>query len=119
MAPPTVTFAVALTLGSPTDVALLLTTVAGAGRVAAAVQVVATPLPVVIGETVPHGALQQDTVQVTPRLSVSFVMVAVTWAVAAGSTRVWSAETLRVTRSFGALLVPSPPQAVSATESTI
>ena len=70
----------------------------------------------------PQGALEQDTVQVTPRLFASFAMVAVTWAVAAGSILVGSADTLRVSGIFGALgalLVPSPPQAVSATESTI
>jgi hypothetical protein len=75
-----------------------------------------------LGETVPHGALEQDTVQVTPPFFTSFATAAMTWAVAAGSTLVGSAETLRLTGIFGgivgALLVTSPPQAVRATHSS-
>src|SRR5215469_17684038 len=92
----TVTFAEALTVGSLTDVAVMLATISAVGGVAGAVKVVATPLPVVIGETVPHGALEQDSVQVTPRLAVSLLTVAVTCAVAPDCTVAGSRETVMV-----------------------
>jgi len=47
---------------------------------------VATPLAVAVGETVPHGAGEHATVQVTPLLAGSLVTVAVNCAVAPAST---------------------------------
>jgi citrate lyase beta subunit len=48
--------------------------------------VVAAPLAVAVGETVPHGAGEHDTTQVTPLLAMSFVTVAVNCAVPPAGT---------------------------------
>lgn len=50
------------------------------------------PLGVVVGETVPRGAAEQDTLQVTPRFVESLPTVAVTCAVVPASTVVVAAE---------------------------
>jgi hypothetical protein len=48
--------------------------------------VVATPLPVAVGKTVPQGAGEHDTVHVTPLFAGSLVTVAVNFAVAPACT---------------------------------
>jgi len=48
--------------------------------------VVATPLAVAVGETVPQGVGEQDTVQVTPLFTGSLVTVAVNCAVSPACT---------------------------------
>jgi hypothetical protein len=48
--------------------------------------VVATPLAVAVGKTVPHGAAEHATVQVTPLFAGSLVTVAVNCAVAPACT---------------------------------
>ena len=47
---------------------------------------VAAPLAVAVGETVPHGVGEHDTVQVTPLFAGSLLTVAVNCAVAAACT---------------------------------
>ena len=61
-----VTVTLELMLGLATDVAAIVTTPSGAGTVAGAVNVAATPEAVRTGETEPQGALEQLTDQVTP-----------------------------------------------------
>jgi hypothetical protein len=68
---------------SLTEVAAIVTDCAGA-RPDGAVYVVATPLVVVVGETVPQGDVPQLTDQVTPLLAASFPTVAVTCTLALG-----------------------------------
>jgi hypothetical protein len=64
-----------------TEVAVNVTLTSLAGGVPGAVYVVATPLAVDVGETVPHGVGEQDTDQTTPKFAESFVTVAVNWPV--------------------------------------
>jgi hypothetical protein len=61
---------------SVADVAVTFT-VRSLGGGGGAVYVVATPLAVEVGETVPQGAGEQDTLQVTPPLVRSLLTVAV------------------------------------------
>jgi hypothetical protein len=82
--PATVTVADPTTEESLTDVAVIVTARSAAGRASGAVYVVAIALPVEDGETVPQGAVGQDTVQLTPRPAVSLLTTAVTCAVAPG-----------------------------------
>jgi hypothetical protein len=77
----------AVWLESLTEVAAIVTDCVGA-RPDGAVYVVATPLGVVIGETVPQGELPQLTDHVTPLLAVSFPTVAVTCTLAPGGRMV-------------------------------
>ena len=63
------------------------------GGVEGAVYVVEPPLIVDVGETFPHGAAEQDTVQVTPLLLASFATVAVNACVPVASTLVAPGET--------------------------
>ena len=67
---------------------------------------VGTPLAVAVGETVPHGALGQDTDQMTPLVTEPFMMVAVNCAVELGCIVAESGET--VTKIGGGELVPEP-----------
>jgi hypothetical protein len=55
--------------------------------------VVGVPLGVVVGATVPHCAVEQDTLQVTPLFAASLATVAVTCAVAPASTVAVANET--------------------------
>jgi hypothetical protein len=64
-----------------TDVAVKVTGRSPAGKFAGAVYVVCAPLAVVAGETVPHGAVGHETLQLTPMLVGSFVTVAENCAV--------------------------------------
>ena len=73
----------AVWLESLTEVAAIVTDCVGA-RPDGAVYVVATPLVVVVGETVPQGDVPQLTDQVTPLLAASFPTVAVTCTLALG-----------------------------------
>ena len=60
----------------------------------------AAPLAVVVGETVPHGAGEHDTVQVTPLLAGSLVTVAVNGAVVPAITVAdWGATETAVART--------------------
>jgi hypothetical protein len=70
---------------SLTDVAVTVT-VAGVGGAAGALNVVAVPLGVVAGAKLPHWALPQVTVQVTPALALSLLTVAVSGAVCVAAT---------------------------------
>jgi hypothetical protein len=71
-------------LGSLTEVAVIATGCEGA-RPGGAVYVVATPLWVVVDETVPQGDTEQPTDQVTPFIAGSLPTVAVTCTLALGS----------------------------------
>jgi len=63
--------------------------------------VVATPLAVVAGETAPHGAAEQATVQVTPLFAESLATVAVNSAVAPACTAAVLGVTETVTLGGG------------------
>jgi hypothetical protein len=65
---------------SATDVAVTATSRFAATELGA-VYVVATPLAVAVGDTEPQGAVEHDTVQVTPLFDESFTTVAVKLAV--------------------------------------
>jgi hypothetical protein len=69
-----------------TEVAVMVTVKLAAGGVVGAVKVVATPLAVALGETVPHVAAEHDTDHITPLFAESFVTVAVNCAVAPACT---------------------------------
>lgn len=73
----TVIFIVTALDVSATEVALIITAKSLANEVAGAVYNVAAPLSVLVGETVPQGAAEQDTAQVTPAFDESFAMVAI------------------------------------------
>jgi hypothetical protein len=79
-----------------TEVAVMETNKSLTGGVVGAVKVVAAPLAVALGKTVPHGAAEHDTVQVTPLFVGSLVTVAVSWAVPPASTMsvLWVTETV-------------------------
>ena len=62
---------------SDAEVAVMVTMTWLAGGVPGAVYVVGTVLCVEVGETLPHGAMAQVTVQVTPLLAESFTIKAV------------------------------------------
>jgi hypothetical protein len=63
---------------SANEVATIVTVIWLAGGVLGAVYVVAAPLAVVVGETVPHGAEEQLTLHVTPMFEESLITCAVT-----------------------------------------
>ena len=65
---------------SATDVAVTVT-LRFAATVLGAVYDVATPLAVAVGDTVPQGAVEQDTVHVTPLFDESLSTVAVRFVV--------------------------------------
>ena len=69
-----------------TEVAVRVTDRSLGGGVLGAVYVVAAPLAVELGDTVPHGDAEHVTVQVTPLLLTSFVRVAVKGAVEPASS---------------------------------
>lgn len=69
---------------------------------------VATPLAVAPGETVPHGAVEHETDHVTPLFPESLVTVAVTCIVAPACTVVVPAETETLIGGAGVELVPPP-----------
>jgi len=77
---------------------------------------VATPLAVAVGETVPHCAVEHDTVQVTPLFAGSFVTVAVKCAMPPGCTVPVSAETETAIAGTVTVMVAEPDADVSATE---
>lgn len=62
------------------------------------------PLGVEAGDTLPHGAAAQDTLQLTPALVASSVTVAVSWVVLPASTWVGFGVTETVTP--GTVMVP-------------
>lgn len=64
-----------------TEVAVMVTDKSPGGNAVGAVYVVAAPLRVLVGETVPHGPGKQDTDQETPLFAGSPVTVAVIFAV--------------------------------------
>jgi len=71
--------------------------------------VVAAPLAVAVGETVPHGAAEHDTIQVTPLFVESLATVAVNWAVApAWTVAVGGVTETETTGGGGALLLLQP-----------
>lgn len=72
-----VTLAVAVLVLSVTEVAVNVTVISLAGGVAGAVYVVVKPLAVCVGETLPHGAVGQETVQFALLPVGSLVTVAV------------------------------------------
>ena len=76
-----------------TEVAVMVTVKLLAGGAAGAVKAVATPLAVAVGETVPHGVGEHDTVHVTPWFAGSLVTVAVNLAVALACTAAVLGET--------------------------
>ena len=67
---------------------------------------VGNPLAVAVGATVPHGALGQDTDQMTPLVTEPFVIVAVNCAVELGCIVAESGDT--VTEIGGGELVAEP-----------
>jgi hypothetical protein len=76
-----------------TEVAVTVTGKSSLGGVAGAAYVVATPLAVFSGETVPHGPGEHETLQVTPLLLGSFATVAVNCVLAPACTVAESGET--------------------------
>jgi hypothetical protein len=78
--------------------------------------VVATPLAVVVGETVPHGVGEQDTVQVTPLFAESLVTVAVNCDVAPACTVAVLGVTETETVLAGIVMVAEAAFDESATE---
>jgi hypothetical protein len=91
-----VSVAVAVLLVSVTEVALIVTVKLLAGGVAGAVYVVAVPLGVVVGATVPQGAVAQLTVHVTPAFAGSPFTVGVSCAVVFTCTVAVDGEMLTV-----------------------
>jgi len=89
----TVTAALAVAPVLNTEVAVTVTGKSSIGGVAGAVYVVATPLAVFSGETVPHGPGEHVTLQVTPLLLGSFATVAVNCVLAPACTVAESGET--------------------------
>jgi hypothetical protein len=109
----TVTVAEAIASGSPTEVAVTITCRSPAGG-GGALYVVAAPLAVVVGETLPQGAVAHVTVQVTPLLLGSFTSVAVTCPVALASTLGVAGVT--VTPTEGTITVAEADFVVSVAE---
>jgi len=103
-----VTMAAAVFVESATVVAVSVTfrSVAGFGG---AVYVVGVPLAVVVGDTEPHCAVEQETVHVTPRFPLSFAALAVKLVVAAACKEAEGGETETI---IGGVDVLSPPQPV-------
>jgi hypothetical protein len=109
----TVTVAVVVASVLATEVAITLTCksfVGGPG----AVYVMATPLAVDVGEGLPHGAVEHDTVQVTPLLLESPATVAVNCVVPVPETL--AVEGTTVTATEGTVIVAGADLLVSATE---
>ena len=92
----TVIFADADLVVSATEVAVRVTNKLLAGAAAGAVYVVAAAFAAAAGETVPHGAEEQDTDQVTPLFGPSFVTVAVNCVLAPACTVAVVGETVTV-----------------------
>ena len=97
-----VTVAEVIAVGSATEVAVTVTCTSLAGR-GGAVNVVAAPLAVAVGETLPQGAAGQDTVQVTPLWVGSLATVATSGVVpfaitvaVAGATVITTAGTVTI-----------------------
>jgi len=104
------TFTVPEIAGFLTAVAVIVTVNPGELVGAEAVYVVATPVSVKFGCTLPHGAAEQDTLQVTPSFDESLSTVAVTCALAPAAT----VEDADLTDTLmGGLLSPPPPHAAS------
>lgn len=78
---------------SETELAVIVTVKSPVGALGGAVNVVATPLAVEAGETVPQGTAEQVTAQVTPPFAESLVTVAVTGVVVPACMVVVPAET--------------------------
>jgi hypothetical protein len=95
---------------SVTEVAVTVT-VAGLGTALGAVYVVAAPLAVDVGETLPHE--EQLTVHLTPALALSFVTLAVMLVVAPTTSELDTALTATEMACGGGGVDPPPPQAVS------
>jgi hypothetical protein len=85
--------------------------------VAGGVYVVGAPLAVSVGKTVPHGAGEHATVQVTPWCAGSPTTVAVSWAVAPTVTLAGGGlmETL-IWRPAGTMTVAEPDAEVAVRE---
>src|SRR5579863_7215788 len=81
-----VTIAEMVLVGSATEAAIKVTITLLAGAALGALYVTDTPLGVEAGETVPHAAIGQDTVHVTPLLVESLLTLAVKFALAAACT---------------------------------
>jgi hypothetical protein len=79
--------------------------------------VVGVPLGVVVGETVPHCAVEHDTLQVIPLFAASLVTVAVNCPVAPASTVAAAAETATLMGS--GVEEPPHPQLPTATATAI
>jgi len=77
--------------------------------------VVGVPLDVVVGETVPHCAAEQDTLQVTPLFAESLATVAVNCPVAPASTVAVVAETETLMDGGGPEEAPHPELATATT----
>ena len=75
---------------------------------------VAVPLGVLAGETVPHGAGEQVTDHVTPLFVESFVTSAVNCAVVPPWTVIAPGETVTLTTRGGALVPPPHPKLLRA-----
>jgi hypothetical protein len=104
---------------SDTEVAVSLTLRLLAGSATGGVYIVGVPLGVDVGETLPQGMEEQDTVQVTPLAAGSSVTVAVTCWVEPGWTLAAPGETETVrTGGGGGGLVEPPPQPELAIAST-
>jgi hypothetical protein len=102
---------------SATEVAVIVTVKPADGGLVGAVYVVADPLAVAVGETVPHGDAEQVTVQVTPLFDESLVTVAVICAVAPACRVVTLAETEALIAEVELVPPPHPklPAAMSVT----
>jgi hypothetical protein len=101
----TVTVAEADFDASATEVAMIVTVKPADGGLEGAVYVVAAPLAVAAGETVPHGEGEQVTIHVTPLFDESLVTTAVICVVAPAATVVGLVETETLTAMGGAPLL--------------
>jgi hypothetical protein len=93
---------------SETELAVILTVKPPVGALGGAVNVVATPLAVEVGETEPHGALGQVTLHDTPMFVESLLTTAVILSVAPSDTIGEAAETETLMTGGGGKIGPPP-----------
>jgi len=106
-----VTMAAADFVESATAVAVSVTFRSVAGVFEGAVYVVEAPLAVVVGDTKPHGAVEQVTVHVTPLFPLSFATLAMKLVVVPACRVAEDGETETLVGGVEALPPPQPQQA--------
>ena len=106
-----VTMAAADFVESATAVAVSVTFRSVAGVFEGAVYVVEAPLAVVVGDTKPHGAVEQETVHVTPRFPLSFATLAVKLVVEPACSVAEGGESETLIGGVETLSLPQPVQA--------